>query len=153
MGGAQDRRHHAGAAIEKHREAQTDPLMLRAGELFKTLTAVVRFCRWLQDYGDDDLPRLVGVRKSGERVAISGMSEGTRDQLYLSLRLAYIEDYAERTDRCRSSATTFSRPSTMSGRASGLKAFASTSGVFQPIVFTHHLSVVAIARRGPWRRA
>ena len=135
-----------GAAIEKHREAQTDPLMLRAGQLFNTLTSG-SFSSLVQDYGDDDLPRLVGVRKSGERVAISGMSEGTRDQLYLSLRLAYIEDYAERTEPVPFIGDDIFQTFDDERTASGLKAFASTSGVFQPIVFTHHLSVVAIARR------
>ena len=63
--------------------------MTRAGELFRTLTGG-SFGGVVQDYGDDDQPRLVGVRRTGERVAIAGMSEGTRDQLYLALRLAYL---------------------------------------------------------------
>ena len=134
------------AAIEKHREAQSDPLMLRAGALFSTLTSG-SFSGLLQDYGEDDQPRLVGVRKSGERVPIVGMSEGTRDQLYLSLRLAYIEDYAGRAEPVPFIGDDIFQTFDDERTASGLKAFASTSTLFQPILFTHHLSVVAIARR------
>jgi chromosome segregation protein len=135
------------AAIEKHREAQSDPLMLRAGALFSTLTSG-SFSGLLQDYdSEDDQPRLVGVRKSGERVFINGMSEGTRDQLYLSLRLAYIEDYADRAEPVPFIGDDIFQTFDDERTASGLKAFASTAVLFQPILFTHHLSVVAIARR------
>ena len=133
------------AAIDKHREEQSDPLMVRAGALFATLTGG-SFNGLLQDYGEDDQPRLVGVRKSGERVAINGMSEGTRDQLYLSLRLAYLEDYAGRAEPVPFIGDDIFQTFDDDRTASGVKAFASTSSLFQPILFTHHLSVVAIAK-------
>jgi chromosome segregation protein len=135
-----------GAAIEKHREAQADPLLTRAGALFRTLTGG-SFADVAQDYGEDDQPRLVGLRPSGERVSISGMSEGTRDQLYLALRLAYIEDYAGRAEPVPFIGDDIFQTFDDERTAAGINAFASTSGLFQPILFTHHLSVVAIARR------
>ena len=101
----------------------------------------------LQDYGEDDQPRLVGQRKNGGRVAIAGMSEGTRDQLYLALRLAYIEDYATRAEPIPFIGDDIFQTFDDERTAAGINAFASTSAVFQPILFTHHLSVVAIARR------
>ena len=36
---------------------------------------------------------LLGVRADGDRVPVAGMSQGTRDQLFLSLRLAAIEQH------------------------------------------------------------
>ncbi|HTJ58621.1 MAG TPA: AAA family ATPase [Devosiaceae bacterium] len=135
-----------GAAIERHREAQSDPLMLRAGALFSTLTSG-SFASLMQDYGEeDDQTRLVGVRASGERVAIAGMSEGTRDQLYLALRLAYIEDYADRTEPVPFIGDDLFQTFDDERTRAGILAFASTSPVFQPILFTHHMSVVATAR-------
>jgi uncharacterized protein YhaN len=133
-------------AIEKHREAQSDPLLVRAGVLFRTLTSEA-FSGLLQDYGEDDQPRLVGVRRSGERVAINGMSEGTRDQLYLALRLAYIEDYADRAEPVPFIGDDIFQTFDDERTASGIAAFASTARLFQPILFTHHTSVVNIARR------
>ncbi len=38
-------------------------------------------------------PILLGVRSNNIEVAVDGMSEGTRDQLYLSLRLATLEKH------------------------------------------------------------
>jgi chromosome segregation protein len=134
------------AAMEKHRETQSDPLVLRAGALFAMLTGGA-FSTLLQDYGEDDNPRLVGERPNGNRVPISGMSEGTRDQLYLALRLAYIEDFAGRTEPMPFIGDDIFQTFDDERTAAGIKAFASTSELFQPILFTHHLSVVAIARQ------
>jgi chromosome segregation protein len=134
-----------GQAIEKHREAQSDPLMLRAGALFNILTGG-SFSGVAQDYGEDDQPRLMGVRKGNERVAITGMSEGTRDQLYLALRLAYIEDYADHAEPMPFIGDDIFQTFDDERTNFGIKAFASSSALFQPILFTHHLSVVAIAR-------
>ena len=84
-------------AVERHRAAQQDPLMSRAAALFAMLTAS-SFAGLAQEYDDNDMPRLVGRRRDGRTVGIAGLSEGTRDQLYLALRLAYLEDFALRAE-------------------------------------------------------
>ena len=84
-----------GTAVERHRALQEDPLLTRAGELFAMLTGGA-YDGIAQEYDDADTPRLVGRRSSGRTVSIQGMSEGTRDQLYLALRLAYLDAYARR---------------------------------------------------------
>lgn len=80
-------------AIERHRSKVQDPLVLSAGSFFSEATNGA-FAGLVIDYGEDDQPTLVAQRDSGERVAITGLSEGTRDQLFLSLRLALL---AQRT--------------------------------------------------------
>jgi uncharacterized protein YhaN len=45
-----------------------------------------------------DTLRLVGRRDADHMVGVPAMSEWTRDQLYLALRLAYLEEYADRTE-------------------------------------------------------
>ena len=80
----------AARAIERHRAAAQDPLIARAGELFRVATAG-GFSDLSADYDEADRPILVARRASGERVRIEGLSEGARDQLFLSLRLALIE--------------------------------------------------------------
>jgi len=50
------------------------------------------------DYNDKDEPVLVGVRANGDQVDIDGMSDGTTDQLYLSLRIASIEKYCNENE-------------------------------------------------------
>jgi hypothetical protein len=47
------------------------------------------------EFSAEDIPILVGSRLDGTTVSVEGMSEGTRDQLYLALRLAALERYLE----------------------------------------------------------
>ncbi|WP_018700181.1 ATP-binding protein [Amorphus coralli] len=133
------------AAMEKHRESEDDPLMRRAGALFATLTAG-GFATIGREFGKDDVPELVGVRANGERVGIAALSDGTRDQLYLALRLAYLEDYATRHEPAPFIGDDLFQTFDDDRTAAGLAALAEASAFFQPILFTHEGSVVEIAR-------
>jgi chromosome segregation protein len=77
-------------AIERHRETTADPLIARASTLFAAATDGA-FQTLGVDYDEEDAPTLVGLRGNGQRVPVTGMSEGTRDQLFLALRLALLE--------------------------------------------------------------
>jgi uncharacterized protein YhaN len=78
-------------AIERYRKEKQGPLLRRASELFSKLT-LGRYAQLLVD-PNVQKPRLCGVRTgTDEVVGIEGMSEGTVDQLYLSLRLAAVEN-------------------------------------------------------------
>lgn len=52
--------------------------------------------RLASDVDDRDELQIVGVRADNSRVWPVHMSDGTRDQLYLALRVAAIEHYLER---------------------------------------------------------
>lgn len=131
-------------AIERFRSQQEAPLLKRAGELFAAMTAG-SFSGVEQEYGEDDEVELVGRRESGDTVDIEGMSEGTRDQLYLALRLAYLEDYAGKTEPLPfigdDLLTNFDDERTKRG----LAALAEVGRRVQPILFTHHQRVVDFA--------
>ncbi len=77
-------------AIERHRAAAQDPLVARAGSLFAVATSGA-FVGLGADYDETDRPVLVARRAGGGVVGVEGLSEGTRDQLFLSLRLALLE--------------------------------------------------------------
>jgi uncharacterized protein YhaN len=79
--------------IEYYRNQNQDPILRRASEIFAKLT-LSSFAGLTVDYDDKDQPVLMGVRETGEKVPIQGMSDGTTDQLYLALRIASIEKYA-----------------------------------------------------------
>lgn len=135
-----------GATIDQQRSSQQDPLMRRAGELLATITGGA-FSGLGQEFDDKDRLRLVGQRPGGEVVVhVEGMSEGARDQLYLALRLAYLEDYAKRSELIPFIGDdvfmTFDDARTMNG----LIALASLSQDMQPILFTHHKHVVGLAQ-------
>jgi uncharacterized protein YhaN len=134
-----------GGALEHHRAARRDPLMTRAGEAFATLTGGA-FAGLDQSFYDDDEAKLEACRANGERAPVAHLSEGARDQLYLALRLAYIEDYAARAEAPPFIGddifASFDEPRT----GAGLEALAAIGDRIQPIVFTHHLHVVEEAR-------
>jgi len=80
--------------IERYRQQHQGPLLERASEHFAVLTRG-SFAGLRADFNEKDEPVLVGVRPNDERVYVEGMSSGTRDQLYLALRLASLEKYME----------------------------------------------------------
>jgi uncharacterized protein YhaN len=134
-----------GGALEHHRAARRDPLMTRAGEAFATLTGGA-FAGLDQSFYDDDEAKLEACRANGERAPVAHLSEGARDQLYLALRLAYIEDYAARAEAPPFIGddifASFDEPRT----GNGLEALAAIGDRIQPIVFTHHRHVIEEAR-------
>ena len=133
-----------GSVIERHRASQQNPLIARAGSLFATLTGGA-FNGLGHDYDERDMPVLVGHRNSGG-IGTGGMSDGTRDQLYLALRLAYLENYARQAEPapfiCDDLFTTFDDTRT----ANALMKLAGIGELVQPILFTHHKHVIDIAR-------
>jgi uncharacterized protein YhaN len=133
-----------GTAIDRRRASQHDPLMARAGALFATLTGG-SFAGVGQDY-DADMPRLVGRRPTGEMIPVPGMSTGARDQLYLALRLAYLEDYAGRAEPAPFIGDDLFATFDEDRTANGLAALAAIGDQIQPIVFTHHRHVAEIAQ-------
>jgi uncharacterized protein YhaN len=86
-------------AIEAFREKHQGPVLSKASELFSRLT-LGDHSGLTTGFGDDDRPVLVAIRKNGEQVAVEGLSDGTRDQLYLALRLAAIEYHVRTVAAC-----------------------------------------------------
>ena len=132
-------------ALERHRAGRQDPLMQRASTIFSDLTGG-RFTGIDQSYDDNDVAVLTGRRDSGELVRIGGLSEGTRDQLYLALRLAYVEDYALRAEPAPFVADDLFTSFDDARTVRGLHALAGASAHLQCILFTHHRHVAELAR-------
>lgn len=131
-------------AVERHRMEQEQPLMKRASQLFALLTAQ-SFLSVEQEYDDKDNLRLVGRRDADHTVCVPAMSEGTRDQLYLALRLAYLEEYSARTEPLPFIGDDLFTSFDDIRTAQGFAALAATGSHIQPILFTHHLHVVDLA--------
>lgn len=131
--------------IESYRAEHQDPVLKIASATFKELT-LGSFAALRTDLDDQGQAILIGVRPDGTWVRVEGMSNGTRDQLYLALRLAtlkwrlqsgepmpfIVDDILINFDDDRSRAT--------------LKAMAELGEELQIILFTHHLRIVEITR-------
>ena len=137
-------RHLVDATIARHRESARDPLMARAGALLARLTGGA-FAEIGEDIDEKDKPRLVAVRADRRTVAVEGLSEGTRDQFLLALRLAHIEHYARHAEPPPFIADDIFATFDEARTAHGLEALADIGDSLQPIVFTHHRHVADIA--------
>ncbi|MEA2013915.1 MAG: AAA family ATPase [Thermodesulfobacteriota bacterium] len=78
--------------IEDYRKKNQAPVLARAGELFSKLT-LDSYANLRDELDDNGKPILLGVRPNDEEVSVGGMSDGSRDQLYLALRLATLEQH------------------------------------------------------------
>ncbi|MEM7245879.1 MAG: AAA family ATPase [Acidobacteriota bacterium] len=132
--------------VTRYRERSEGPVLARARSLFPRLTRG-RWADLLVGFGRGDDARLLCERANGQRVEVHGLSEGTRDQLYLALRLAtllhrhetlpglplLLDDVLINFDDGRSEAT--------------LQVLGEVGETIQVLLFTHHARDVELARK------
>lgn len=83
--------------IEDYRKKNQTPVLARAGDFFFKLT-IGSYVNLRDELDKSNKPILLGVRPDDVEVSIDGMSDGTRDQLYLSLRLATVEQHLSKRE-------------------------------------------------------
>ncbi|MHB1291658.1 MAG: ATP-binding protein, partial [Sulfuricella sp.] len=131
-------------SIERFRESKQGPMLARASEVYCGLTQGA-FNRLVVDYESEPL-KLSGQRATGELVDIEGMSEGTRDQLYLALRLAALELHLEQTAPLPFIADDLFINYDNGRAKAGLEALAKLSKMTQVIFLSHHEHLVPVAQ-------
>ncbi|MCU7920460.1 MAG: AAA family ATPase [Candidatus Thiodiazotropha sp. (ex Epidulcina cf. delphinae)] len=127
--------------IERYRRENQGPLVKRASEHFSALT-LGSFDGLMTDFNERDEPVLAGIRSGCERVYVEGMSSGTRDQLYLALRLASLEKYMESAEPMPFIVDDVLVDFDDARSQAALNALAELAKKTQVILFTHHLQVV-----------
>ncbi|MCC6305481.1 MAG: AAA family ATPase [Rhodobacteraceae bacterium] len=132
--------------IEDRRAAGTGALLARAGALFARLPGAA-FAGLATDFDADGRPRLVARRAGGAAVGVGELSQGTRDQLFLALRLAQLEDHADRAGPMPFIGDDLFQTFDDSRSVLGLEVLAEVGARFQVILFTHHEAIVAAAGR------
>jgi uncharacterized protein YhaN len=132
-------------AMRRFSEENQDPILARTSELFRRMT-LDRYRGVVVGYSEGDTPVLLCERAAGERVGMEALSDGTRDQLYLALRLAALDYHAERAEAMPlivdDVLLTFDDPR---ARVS-LELMADLSTRYQILFFTHHEHLVELAR-------
>ncbi len=132
--------------IERYRRENQGPLLKRASEHFAALT-LGSFEGLATDFNEKDEPVLAGVRPDEERVYVQGMSSGSRDQLYLALRLASLEKYMETAESMPFIVDDILVDFDDKRSQAALNALATLAEKTQVILFTHHSRVAEQAKQ------
>lgn len=132
--------------MEEYRQAHQDPLLRRAEELFRELT-LGRFRELRPETAEDGTTVLLARRATGELVDMKALSEGTRDQLYLALRLATVEDYVAAHQAMPFVLDDVFMTFDEERAAAGLRVLDALADRIQPVVLTHHGHLADLALR------
>lgn len=130
-------------AAQRYRLEKLQPLITRAGEIFSTLT-LGSFDKLIPVFDDDEM-HIAGRRGDDEPVRVHAMSEGTRDQLFLALRLASVEEYLERGTVLPFVADDLFVNFDDERALAGLRVLAELSKKTQVLFFTHHRHLCGLA--------
>lgn len=134
---------HAG--IEQHRKKNQGPVLGRASEIFRRLT-LGGFDELRADFNERGEPILTGVRNAKDQpVHVSGMSDGTCDQLYLALRIASLEAWLDHHEPLPLIVDDVLLNFDDERSIAGLQVLAELSRRTQVIFFTHHHHLVELA--------
>jgi len=133
-------------AIERYRESHQGPILKRANELFARLT-LGSFEGIRADFDEQGKPVIMGVRPGAkELVGVEGMSDGTTDQLFLSLSLSSLESYLNSNEPIPFIVDDILIKFDNERAAATLQVLAELSSKTQVIFFTHHPHLVELAK-------
>jgi uncharacterized protein YhaN len=148
--------------IERYRERNQGPILTRAGALFRRLT-LEAFTGLKVSYDESDQAVLRCVRAPAATAAgqlglpgdaappprevdVTGLSDGTRDQLYLSLRLASLEHHARGGEPMPLVLDDILIHFDDDRARAALKALGEMASCTQILFFTHHARLLDLAR-------
>ncbi len=137
-----------------YRERHQGPVLRRASEIFARIT-LGSFGGLVMDY-EDDRQMLLGQRPDGSRLGVGGMSQGARDQLFLALRLAAIEEHLREREAVPIVIDDLLVQFDDDRAAATLQALAELAQRTQVLFFTHHGHLCELATAtlaaDAWRR-
>jgi uncharacterized protein YhaN len=132
-------------AIARYRSAHEGPLLARANALFPALTCE-RYAHLETDIDERDEDVLIAVTADGSRRRVQELSDGTREQLFLALRLAAIERHVATAEAVPVLFDDVLLESDDERAQRILAALAELATQTQVLVLTHHRHLVEIAR-------
>lgn len=140
-------------AVQAYRDRHQGPILRRASEIFSEIT-LGSFRGLVIDY-EDDRQVLLGQRQDGSQVGMSGLSQGTRDQLFLALRIAAIEGHLKESEPVPVVIDDLLVQFDDGRAGKTLEVLVGITGQTQVLFFTHHQHLcelaAAILPEGYWR--
>ena len=135
-------------AVERYRDRNQGPLLKAAAGLFREITDG-SFVDLRVDWNERGEPELKGVRGNGQKqVGVEGMSEGTCDQLFLALRLAFVVNYCNSQGTVPFIADDVLMTFDDTRATAALRALETVSKHTQVLLFTHHRHHLDLAKAG-----
>jgi uncharacterized protein YhaN len=131
-------------ATDRYRDQKQGPMLKRAGEIFSGLT-LGEFTKLTVDT-EITPPALYAKRSNGRAVEVIGLSEGTRDQLFLALRIAAIELQVKNKAAMPFIADDLFINFDDARAKAGLQALRDLSTKIQVIFLTHHDHLLALVK-------
>jgi uncharacterized protein YhaN len=131
--------------IRAYREKNQGPIIERASALFPRLT-LGEYQRLRVEFDASDEPRLLCIGVDGSEVSVEALSDGARDQLYLALRLASLERYADHAELLPFVADDILVHFDEDRARRSLEVLADFCAIGQVLLFTHHARHVELAR-------
>ena len=130
--------------VDHYRNENQGPLLERARELFRDLT-IERYAGLDTDTDDKGTPLLLARKANDRLLEISALSTGTRDQLYLALRLAALEQFISRRGPLPLVLDDLFVHFDDERTKAGLAVLDRLAETTQVLLFTHHTQVAAQA--------
>ena len=136
------------AEVERFRTANQGPVLKTAGDIFREITRN-SFCGVMADYDEKGEPVIRALRDSGARLGVEDLSDGSRDQLFLALRLGGIYRYLEGNPRFPFLVDDILVHFDDERSKKTLSVLAGLSRKTQVLFFTHHSHLVELALQIP----
>jgi uncharacterized protein YhaN len=130
--------------VASYRDENQGPLLQRARGLFRDLT-LGRYTGLDTDTDDKGVPLLLARKADDRLLEISALSTGTRDQLYLALRLAALEQFMARRGPLPLVLDDLFVHFDDERTKAGLGVLDHLADTTQVLLFTHHAQVAAQA--------
>jgi uncharacterized protein YhaN len=132
-------------AVERYQEKSQGPVLAGASEYFAKLTCGA-FAGLRTDLDDSGQQVLLGSRPGGVHLPVQAMSEGTRDQLYLALRLGTVDHWLDQHAAIPLVVDDILLTFDDRRAAATLEVLAAIAQRTQVLFFTHHEHLVSMVQ-------
>ncbi|MBW1969796.1 MAG: AAA family ATPase [Deltaproteobacteria bacterium] len=131
-------------AMERYRQSNQSPVLSIAGDYFKTMTQG-SFAGLRADFDDKGDPVIKAKRPDGKMLALAEMSDGSRDQLFLALRLGGLARYVKANGPMPFIVDDVLVHFDDDRSAAALAALGELAKETQVVFFTHHKHLISLA--------